>query len=120
MDLADERLNAGIVRQLIAEGKVTAVHDVSDGGLLVALAEMALAGGIGAQVDAMTSEFAFNESQARYLVTVAPGVELDRAKVPFERIGTTGGDALVVGAQSVSLSALREASDSFFRDWMES
>src|SRR6476661_1710546 len=97
VDLADERLNGEIVCNLIAEGKVTAVHDVSDGGLLVALAEMALASGIGAKIDAMTSEFAFNESQARYLVTVAAGAELDRGKVPFERIGTTGGDALVVG-----------------------
>ncbi|QDM39864.1 phosphoribosylformylglycinamidine synthase subunit PurL [Altererythrobacter sp. TH136] len=120
VDLADERLNGEIVRRLIADGKVTAVHDISDGGLLVALAEMALASGIGAQVDAMTSEFAFNEGQARYLVTVAPGVELDRGQVPFERIGTTGGDALVIGEQSVALADLREASDSFFRDWMES
>ena len=119
VDLADERLNGEIVRQLVADGKVTAVHDVSDGGLLVALAEMALAGGIGAQIDAMTSEFAFNESQARYIVTVAAGVELDRTKVPFERIGTSGGDALVIGDRSVTLSELREASDSFFRDWME-
>ena len=53
-------------------------------------------------------------------VTVAPGVELDRGQVPFERIGTTGGDALVIGGQSVALADLREASDSFFRDWMES
>jgi phosphoribosylformylglycinamidine synthase len=120
VDLADERLNGEIVRQLVAEGKVTAVHDVSDGGLLVALAEMALAGGVGARVDAMTSEFAFNESQARYLITAPAGVEFDRSQVPFERIGTTGGDALVIGEQSVSLSALREASDSFFRDWMAS
>src|SRR5689334_13050580 len=120
VDLANERLNGEIVRQLIAEGKVTAVHDVSDGGLLIALAEMALAGGIGAKIDAMTSEFAFNESQARYIVTVAAGVELDRSKVPFERIGTTGGDALVLGDSTVALAALREASDSFCRDWMES
>ncbi len=120
VDLADERLNGEIVRRLIADGKVTAVHDISDGGLLVALAEMALASGIGARVDAMTSEFAFNEGQARYLVTVAPGVELDRGQVPFERIGTTGGDALVIGGQSVALADLRAASDSFFRDWMES
>ena len=120
VDLGDERLYGEIVRKLIADGKVTAVHDISDGGLLVALAEMALAGGIGAKVDAMTSEFAFNESQGRYLVTVAPGAELDRSEVPFERIGMTGGDALVIGEQRVALSALREANDSFFRDWMES
>ena len=101
VDLADERLNGEIVRKLIAEGKVTAVHDISDGGLLVAVAEMALAGGIGAKLDAMTSAFALNESQGRYLVTVAAGVELDRAEVPFERIGTTGGAAVEVGPDAV-------------------
>ncbi|MFA9201489.1 MAG: phosphoribosylformylglycinamidine synthase subunit PurL, partial [Cypionkella sp.] len=118
VDLADERLYGEIVRRLIAERKVTAVHDIADGGLLVAAAEMALAGGIGARLDPMTSAFAFNESQARYLVTVAPGVELDRGEVPFERIGTTGGDTLTIGGAAVSLPALREASESFFRDWM--
>lgn len=118
VDLGDEKLYGAIVRKLIADGKVTAVHDVSDGGLLVALAEMALAGGIGATVDAMDTTFAFNESQGRYLVTLAPGVELDRAEVPFEKIGTTGGNALTVGTASVALADLREASDSFFRDWM--
>ncbi len=120
VDLADERLNGEIVRRLIAEGKVTAVHDISDGGLLVAVAEMALAGGIGAKLDAMTSAFAFNESQGRYLVTLAPGVELDREKVPFEPIGTTGGHTLAVGAAEVPVAVLREASARFFREWMES
>ncbi|WP_120717899.1 phosphoribosylformylglycinamidine synthase subunit PurL [Tsuneonella amylolytica] len=118
VDLFEERKLGEIVRDLIARGKVTAVHDVSDGGLLVALAEMALAGGIGATIDAMDTAFAFNESQGRYIVTVAAEVELDRAAVPFEKIGTTGGDSLTVGTDSVSLADLREASDSFFHDWM--
>ncbi len=119
VDLADERLNGEIIRRLIAEGKVTAVHDISDGGLAVALAEMALAGGIGATVDAMTTEFAFNESQARYLVTYRQDGDLDRSEVPFEKIGQVGGDALQIGESSVGLNDLREAHRSFFRDWME-
>ena len=51
VDLAAERRNGDLVRALIAEGIATAVHDVSDGGLLVALAEMAMASGIGAELD---------------------------------------------------------------------
>ena len=51
VDLAAERSNGDLVRALIAEGIATAVHDVSDGGLLVALAEMAMASGIGAELD---------------------------------------------------------------------
>ncbi len=119
VDLRDERLNAEIVRQLIADGLVTAVHDISDGGLLVAAAEMALAGKIGITLDAMDTAFAFNESQSRYLVTYRADRPLDRSKVPFEKIGTTGGDALVVNGKPVTLAALREANDAFFRDWME-
>jgi phosphoribosylformylglycinamidine synthase len=119
VDLGDERFHAEVVRQLIAEGAVTAVHDISDGGLLVAVAEMALAGNIGATIDPMDTAFAFNETQSRYLVTYPADKPLDRSKVPFEKIGTTGGNALVINGQPVALSALREASESFFRDWME-
>src|SRR5262245_14080524 len=52
VDLAAERRNGDFVRELIAEGVVTAMHDVSDGGLLVALAEMAMASGVGAELGA--------------------------------------------------------------------
>ncbi len=120
VDFADEKLNGEIVRRLIAAGKVTAVHDISDGGLAVALAEMALAGGMGATIDSMTTAFAFNESQARYIVTYRNEADLDRAEVPFEKIGTTGGERLTIGESSVGLSELREAHQGFFRDWMES
>src|SRR6266403_1705796 len=51
VDLASERRNGDLVRMLIRDGALTAVHDVSDGGLLVALAEMGIAGGIGARLE---------------------------------------------------------------------
>jgi phosphoribosylformylglycinamidine synthase II len=114
VDLGEERFHAELVRTLIAEGKVTAVHDISDGGLLVAAAEMALAGGIGITLDAMNTAFAFNESQSRYLVTYKADAPLDRAEVPFEKIGTTGGDALVVNGRAIPLAELRTAHEGFF------
>jgi phosphoribosylformylglycinamidine synthase len=114
VDLEEERFHASIIRMLIDEGKVTAVHDISDGGLLVAAAEMALAGGIGITLDAMDTAFAFNESQSRYLVTYKADAPLDRAKVPFEKIGMTGGDALVVNGRAVPLDELRRAHEGFF------
>ena len=114
VDLGEERFHAELVRTLIAEGKVTAVHDISDGGLLVAAAEMALAGGIGITLDAMNTAFAFNESQSRYLVTYKADAPLDRAEVPFEKIGTTGGDALVVNGRAIHLAELRTAHEGFF------
>ena len=120
VDLADEKLNGSIVRQLIADGAVTAVHDISDGGLLVAVAEMALAGGIGAELSPMDTAFAFNETQSRYLVTYPADKPLNRKDVPFVNIGKVGGSAISVNGASVSLSELRAAHESFFKDWMES
>ena len=132
VDLAAERGAGQIVRRLIEEGVVNAVHDLSDGGLAVALAEMALAGGLGCQVEhneAYTAaQWWFGEDQARYVLTVsadkaeafnrlvAEGPEIEEAEiVGFHRIGTVGGDN-VLGA---SLEAMREAHASFFREWME-
>src|SRR5690606_13201323 len=70
VDLAAERRRGEAVRDLIARELVTAVHDLSDGGLLVALTEMALAGGMGAKLPRdcpATPAFLFGEDQGRYL-----------------------------------------------------
>jgi phosphoribosylformylglycinamidine synthase len=118
VDLAEERENGDVVRALIADGRVTAAHDLSDGGLLVALAEMAMASGIGARLDAAPSDtpahaYWFGEDQARYLVTVAAAdataviAKVQAAGVPVQRIGATGGDAIAIsGERAVTVVAL--------------
>ena len=112
VDLAAERAHAETVRSLIAEGKVNAVHDISDGGLLVAVAEMALAGGIGAELNmALTTTGAFGEDQGRYIVATAQGVDIPGAV----KIGTTGGDAVA----GVTLADLRGAHEGFFPTLMD-
>jgi len=125
VDLAAERRHGEFVRGQIEAGKVTCCHDISDGGALVALAEMALASGIGASV-AMPHEalphhaFWFGEDQARYLIAVeGDGAALqdaaNRAGVPTMVLGLTGGDALTVdGASPISLGTLRET----FEGWL--
>ncbi|QLC23300.1 phosphoribosylformylglycinamidine synthase subunit PurL [Parasphingopyxis sp. CP4] len=118
VNLDDEKLHGDIVRRLIREGAVTAVHDISDGGLLVAAAEMALAGNLGVELDAMDAPFAFNETQARYLVTYPADAPLDRNAVPFEKIGTVGGNAVVVNGRAIALDELRAVNESFFSDLM--
>jgi phosphoribosylformylglycinamidine synthase subunit PurL len=127
VDLAAERRNGEFVASLIAEGRVTAVQDLSDGGLAVALAEMALAGGIGATVEASAPDhsFFFGEDQGRYALTAAPAetagmVEAAwQAGVPVSRIGVTGGDALKLGhAEPVRLTFLRAAHESWLPDHM--
>ncbi|MGE5722157.1 MAG: phosphoribosylformylglycinamidine synthase subunit PurL, partial [Sphingomonadales bacterium] len=123
VDLDQERRCGEWVRGLIAAGKVTAVHDIADGGLLVAVAEMALAAGIGAQVDgpaagSPVSDAAwwFGEDQGRYIVTAPPGAALDQgAPVPMSRIGTTGGARIAAGGTGeIVLNELRRAHEDFF------
>ena len=112
VNLELELRNGETVRQLIGDGVATAVHDISDGGLLVALSEMAMASGLGAKLDApLTTAQAFGEDQSRYIVTTKADIALEGAT----RLGTVGG-AEVAG---VAIAALREANVAFFRDWME-
>ena len=94
---------AELVRKLVAEGAAEGVHDVSDGGLGVALAEMAVRSGLGFRVEAMaTHAQLFSESPSRVVVCVRAGAldqVLDRAGtagVPASVLGRSGGDRLVV------------------------
>jgi len=107
--------------RLIQEGKVNAVHDVADGGLLVALTEMALASGRGCVLTEIGDAFtAFGEDQARYVVTSANADQIQAAGIPMTRVGTVSGAAVAGPAFSVAVADLRAAHDSFFKDWMES
>ncbi|WP_298171090.1 phosphoribosylformylglycinamidine synthase subunit PurL [Novosphingobium sp.] len=120
VDLAAERAHGEFVRSLIAAGKVSAVHDVSDGGLLVALAEMALASGIGCTLEEIGDHFtAFGEDQGRYIVTSAVAETIQAAGIPMTRVGTTGGSAVSGPGFSVAIAELRAANEAFFKDWME-
>jgi phosphoribosylformylglycinamidine synthase len=124
VDLEAERRNGDFVRALIREEIATAAHDVSDGGLLVALAEMAMASGIGAELDRAplaAHAFWFGEDQARYLITVTADiaetiiVRALAAGVPARHLGLTGGDALTLAGERPILTArLRER----FEGWL--
>ena len=134
VDLAAERRNGDFVRARILAGQVRACHDVSDGGLLVAVAEMALAGDIGASLDPPPSgipahAFWFGEDQGRYVLAVEDGPALlaaaAAAGVPAARIGRAGASsgpdrALVLpGGRSISTVRLREAHEGFLPALME-
>ena len=92
VDLAVEKRNGEFVRKLIEAGHVDTVHDISDGGLLVALAEMAMAGNIGAEILAPESScegflgYYFGEDQARYLLAVS-STDADRVIADAQRSG---------------------------------
>ena len=119
VDLAAERRNGDFVRACILAGEVLASHDCADGGLLVALAEMAMGSGVGAKLAPAPKGipahgFWFGEDQARYVLAVADGAALiaqaKAAGVPAELIGTAGGGDLVLAdGTAISVQKLAAA-----------
>jgi len=136
VDLAAEKKNGDFVRKLIEDGRVDTVHDLSDGGLLVALAEMALAGNIGADVGVAGTKMEefisnyFGEDQGRYLLAVPVDVakviveEARKGGVPAVQLGETGtrsgvGPVLMGRALKPTLiSELRHAHEGWFPTYM--
>ncbi len=126
VDLADEIKAGTMVRALIREKGVQAVHDVSDGGLIVTIAEMALAGGIGVELFPYEGKLPahaiwFGEDQGRYVLEVSP----KQAETVAERarllglaarvVGRTGGDRLTLkGEEELALADLRRTHE----DWL--
>jgi len=119
VDLEAERRNGDFVRRLILAGEIAACHDVSDGGLLVAIAEMAMAGATGVRLLAPPNTlpahgFWFGEDQARYVLAVADGAALCRAAqaaaVPALLVGRSGGAGLVLAdGETISVGELSAA-----------
>ena len=130
VDLAAEKRNGDVVRGMIHAGTATSVHDLSDGGLLVALAEMAMAGGIGVRLRAAPADIVphawwFGEDQARYIVTMPSDqasvvlLKMKAVGVPCAVIGTTGGASInIEDGISVSIEALRTAFERWLPDYM--
>ncbi len=129
VDLAAERRNGDFVREQIASGAVLACHDVSDGGILVGVAEMIMAGGHGCELEPPQSgmrpeAFWFGEDQGRYLLAV-PGdgqelLSMARARgIALRVLGRIGGDGLTLpSGATISTPRLVAVNDAFFPAWM--
>jgi phosphoribosylformylglycinamidine synthase subunit PurL len=111
--LDEEKKNADFIRFANSQGWISACHDVSDGGQLTAVAEMAIASNIGAKLDiAQDSGRAFGEEQSRYIITASPeNAEHILQKAPELGvaalvIGATGGDAICIGDSCTKVADL--------------
>jgi len=127
VDLAAERRNGDFVRGLIRSGNLRTVHDLSDGGLVVAAAEMALASNLGVTLDATGPTHAhvvlFCEDQGRYLVATAQPETIIAAAltagINLAPVGVAGGDAFVAkGLFDIPMARLREAHESWLPAYM--
>ena len=127
VDLAAERSAGDFVRAAIAGGAITACHDVADGGIAVALAEMALAGNVGALINKLappSNASLFAEDQGLYVATICDNCLLTflarahAAGVEVDAIGRTCGTRLIFelpnGDHAVPLTELRKAHEGFF------
>lgn len=129
VDLAAERRNGDFVRARILAGDILACHDCADGGLLVTVAEMAMATGIGAALAPPATAtpdhaFWFGEDQGRYVLAVSDAAAIlaaaKAAGLPAFRLGRSGGAALDLGGgRSISVSTLREANEATLPALME-
>ena len=123
-----ERRKGELVRRLIQDEQVVACHDISDGGLLVAVAEMAMASGIGASLDAPASvplhAWCFGEDQGRYLLEVGQDDLVAVLEAAQEHdciarvVGKTGGDTINVGGAAVSVAELKVTNEGWLPAYM--
>ncbi|WP_069299229.1 phosphoribosylformylglycinamidine synthase subunit PurL [Neptunicoccus sediminis] len=113
VDLDKERAAGEFIRALQSKGLITAAHDLSDGGLALAVADMAFASDCGVTVRDGDTGWFFGEDQARYLVATGNAdavLEAARdAGVPAETIGSFGGNDITLGDGSLPLSTARAA-----------
>lgn len=130
IDLTTERQNGEFVRSIIRNGHSTACHDISSGGLAVALAEMAMASGLGAKVSLADKRgpahaLLFGEDQARYIIAVPADLanfveaSAEGSGVPFRSLGTVSGDRLVVDDLiDIAVADLTIAHETWFPNFM--
>jgi phosphoribosylformylglycinamidine synthase subunit PurL len=129
VDLSAEKQNGDFVRDLIETGIVDTCHDISDGGVIVALAEMAMASGVGAHIVLPNGmppiPFLFGEEQARYLIAVptekAEKILTDAAVngIFAMMLGETGGLTLRLDELGeVSLESLKKSHEAWLPSYM--
>jgi len=129
VDLDIERKNGDFVRGLIEKGLSNTVHDISDGGLAVALAEMAMASGLGAKINTAGKtplhSYLFGEDQARYIVCIKHSdaeqmqTLANAANVFVEELGQVSGNELTFGDQmTISVAELTQAHEAWLPDYM--
>jgi len=138
IDLKSEKQNGDFVRGLINSDIVSACHDISDGGLLVAIAEMCMAGGMGAEIICHSGEsrnldpdlrrddiqIFFGEDQARYIIAVSPkntAKILNAAavkKIPMQKIGKTIDKYLKLGKEKIPIADLKKINESVLPDYV--
>ncbi len=131
VDLNAEFDNGTFIRKLIKQGRIKACHDISDGGLLVSLAEMTFKHGIGLSItlpsEGQNVAYCFGEDQARYLIAIAPEhiqAICNAAKeqeIPLTELGiSTGNEFSVEGHFTLKTADLKHQNEAWMPEFMAS
>ena len=128
VDLYAERSHGEFIRAAILSDYATSCHDISDGGLSIALAEMCLANDLGMNIDISGDNLhaqLFGEDQARYIFTVDDewadmfAANSEGNGIPFTRLGTVTANTLTIGGLiSISIDELRKTHEAWFPNYM--
>jgi phosphoribosylformylglycinamidine synthase len=126
VNLEDEKRNGQFILHLIHEKLISSAHDVSDGGIALTLCELAIVNDLGFMVTEESTEYFFNETQARYIVTINPLKEkqlISLAKekeVPLTKLGVAKGTNLCFGQNFLSLAHVNDLYHNVISNMMDS
>ena len=130
IDLKSEKKIGDTVRDLININKIDTVHDVSDGGFLVALAEMSISGNIGVRINLdkenLNDKFLFGEDQGRYIISISDKQMSEITKIFndreifFQKVGKTCGKKLIINDnEEVEIEVLKNLHENWFNKYLE-
>ena len=127
INLFNEKNNGLLVKKLISKKLISTVHDVSSGGILLALSEMCIGGKIGAKIKLPKStinshEYLFGEDQSRYIIEISEKNKknvmkmLEENSVYYDSIGKTHSDTLDLGKElNIKIDELEKLNSSWFK-----
>ena len=130
VNLKNEKKIGDAIRDLININKLDTVHDISDGGFLVALAEMSISGGIGVKIHLdekdVSPKFLFGEDQGRYIISVPDELIsdilriLESKNIFFQKIGKTSGTKIIINdSEEIEIKSLKKIHEDWFNEYLK-
>ena len=130
VNLKNEKKSGDAIRDLININKLDTVHDISDGGFLVALTEMSISGGIGVKIHLdekdVSPKFLFGEDQGRYIISVPDELIsdilriLESKNIFFQKIGKTSGTKIIINnSEEIEIKSLKKIHEDWFNEYLK-
>ena len=130
VNLKNEKKIGDVIRDLININKLDTVHDISDGGFLVALTEMSISGGIGVKIHLdekdISPKFLFGEDQGRYIISVPDELIsdilriLESKNIFFQKIGKTSGTKIIINdSEEIEIKSLKKIHEDWFNEYLK-